>query len=489
MKLILKLDRILCVLGAVLLVWNGVSPSSAAEVPARSSDEVLADALPEKAMPQLQEILTKAMRNAPRVISSGLDLELSDTNVKMARAPMLPSMGAGYNFGGLMESYKNQFAATSATEETATQPATNAVAAHTDVTKRTSVALTYSANINQPVYRWGALKKGYQSAQLQRAISERNLSEVRRVLAADVRRAYFNLISAANARETERTTLANLELERDFLKKQEAAGFVTPSIASVAETRITDFKLQMQRNENSYDVQWRSFRQMTGLDETYPTALPNEIPALSKDLGPIIQSLTEQPGPTLPNSLLNADDSIHVERLNYEIYKTRLKPQLGFNLSAYQDHKSPDNNSVNPKQDITAVSALATVSWSIFDGFTTQALKQSSLIRQRQLKSSREQAERDYRESIRSYVTNLRFNWDSLQNSELALVSLRSSAETFQKDYEAGFAPKKAWDDAKTLAENGLQAANNARADYYMQIVNYLSLRGKDPAVVLAAKH
>lgn len=479
--LILKLNRLLFTLGAMLLVWIAAYPASAVEV--RSSDDVLADALPEKAIPDLQEILVQAMRNAPRVMSAGLDLDLSGTNVKMARAPMLPSVGAGYGFGVATENYQYEYAGAPATGTTA------AKTAHTDTTNRTSLAMTYNVGINQPVYRWGALKKGYQSAQLQRAISERNLNEVRRILAADVRRAYFNLITAANARVAEQTTLANFKKEWEFQKQQQADGFVTASIASVAETRVKDFERQMQLTKNSYDAQWTAFRQMIGLDDSWNTSLPKEIPALSKDLGPVIQSLSEQhAGTTLPNNILNADDSIRAEQLNYEIYKTRLRPQLGFGLSASQDNKSPDGNSENPKQNIKYYSAMANVSWNIFDGFTTQALKQSSLIRLRQLKNSREQAEHDFRENYKSLVTNLRFNWDSLQTTELALVGARDSVAVFQKDFEAGFATKKAWDDAKIIADNALVAANNARADYYMQLVNYLSLRGKDPAVNLVVR-
>jgi len=448
----------------LLLGRSTVSMSAAG---AQTGDDALAAALPEKAMPQLQEILMKAMRNAPRVMSAGLDLELAGTSVKMARAPMLPSLSAGYNFGGLSEQYN--------------YGATPTQAAYT----RSSVSLasTYSVNANQPLFHWGALKKGYQSAQLQRAISQRNLSEVRRALAIDVRRTYFNLINAVNARETERKTLANLEKDRDFYKQQQADGFVTSSTVSSAEKGIVAFKLQMRRTESSYQAQWRAFRQMAGLEEAYSQTLPKEIPALPTNLEPVLQSLSDEEGATAPNNLLNADDSIRVERLNYEIYKTRLRPQVGLSLSAYQDRRSPDNNSANPPTNIKDYSALTTVSWSIFDGYTTKALKQSSLIRLRQLRNSRDQAERDFKESLKSYVANLRFNWESLQTAELDFSSYQSTADVYKADYEAGLAPKKTWDDAKIVADNALQAANNTRADYYMQIVNYLSLRGKDPAV------
>jgi len=440
---------------STVVVW-------AAEV--QTGDEALIAALPEKAMPELQEILAKAMRNAPRVMSAGLDLELAGTSVKMARAPMLPSLSAGYNFGLLTEKY--------------TYPANPTLNS-----SKTSLAATYSVYASQPLFRWGALKKGYQSAQLQRAISERNLSEVRRALAIDVRRTYFNLISAANSRETERTTLANLEKDRDFYKQQQVDGFVTSSTVVSAERGIVAFKLQMRRTDSSYEAQWRAFRQMAGLEEVYSQTLPREIPALSKNLEPVVQSLSDEVGATSPINLLNADDSIRAEQLNYEIYKTRLRPQLGLSLSAYQDRRSPNNNTDYQRTDITDYSALTTVSWNIFDGYTTKALKQSSLIRLRQLRNSRDQAERDFKENLKSYVANLRFNWESLQTTEINLASYRNLADVYKADYEAGLAPKKTWDDEKILADNALQAANSTRADYYMQIVNYLSLRGKDPAV------
>jgi outer membrane protein TolC len=350
--------------------------------------------------------------------------------------------------------------------------------------------LSYNGGISQPVYHWGALKKGYQSAQLQRAISSRNVGEIRRALAIDIRRAYFSLISTANGLESEKATLVNLETEKTFLKQQAADGFVTQSVADYTDTRIKDFKLQMQRSQNSFNSQWLAYCDLTGSDRASPVpTFPKEIPAVGKDLTLILEGLSPQPNSYVPASLLNVDDSIHVERLNYEIASTRLRPHFGVSLNANRGYHSPDTAvGFGGPYVVTSFSANATVNWSIFDGFSTQAAKQSSLIRQRQLKNSRDQAERDYRETMKSLVINLRLNWESLKRTEEGLSSARSSVSTYQKDYEAGFAPKQAWEAAKAGAESTQQAVNNARADYYIQIVNYLSLRGKDPAVNLTAK-
>jgi|GEM_PF-2425949 len=463
-RLALKLNRSFLILAAALLLGSEATSTYAGAV-TPDCDEALIASLPENQLPELREILAKAMINAPRVIDSGLNLELAGASVKMARAPMLPNASGYFNTGAIYERY---------------QYPNNPNDSHSHLIQ----ALTYNAGVSQPIYRWGALKKGYQSAQLQRAIAERNIGEARRLLAIDVRRSYFNLIVANKAREIEEVGLANLEQERAFLKQQATDGFVTQSVANDATTRINDYHLQMRRSENNYQAQWTAFRQLTGIESLQPSdSLPKEVPAILDKLGEVIKNIAGQPGEYRPASLVNADDNVRSEQLNYEIVKTRLRPQLSANLSASQDNRSPDNNSLGQKQLVTSVYAFATVNWNIFDGFTTKALKQTSLIRLRQLKTSRDQAERDYHESLKNQADMLSINWESLQTTEVGLVSARSSVDIYRKDYETGFGSKKGWDDATLAADNALQAANNARADYYMQIVNYLSLRGKDPVV------
>jgi outer membrane protein TolC len=224
---------------------------------------------------------------------------------------------------------------------------------------------------------------------------------------------------------------------------------------------------------------------LTGSDRASPIPVfPKEIPAIKHDISALLQSMSSTPTFEDPVSLLNADDSIHAERLSYEITSTRLRPKLGLSLNASQGYNTPNNAELyGAPYVLTSYGASITVNWSIFDGYSTQAAKQSSLIRLRQLRNSRDQTERDFKENLKSYVANLRFNWESLQTAELNFSGYRSTADLYKADYEAGLAPKKTWDDAKIVADNALQGVNNVRADYYMQIVNYLSLRGKDPAV------
>jgi outer membrane protein TolC len=430
--------------------------------------------MPENVLPGLNETLAHAMSQSSRVIASMLDLEQAGLGVKQARAPMLPNASISAGFGETYNRYNYQ-----------SYIASNGVAQAARTSTGLQQMLTYNGGISQPIYHWGALKKGYQSAQLQRAIATRNVAEIRRALAIDIRRAYFNLISAANGLESDKVSLANLEKEKIFLKQQAADGFITQSTANSADVQIKNFKLQMQRSLNNFDSLWLAYCNLTGSDRAGPIPIfPKEIPAIKHDISALLQSMSSTPTFEDPVSLLNADDSIHAERLSYEITSTRLRPKLGLSLNASQGYNTPNNAELyGAPYVLTSYGASVTVNWSIFDGYSTQAAKQSSLIRLRQLRTARDQTERDFKETLKNCVMNLRFNWESLQTTELNLSSYRGTADVSKADFEAGFVPKKTWDDAKIVAENALQSANNARADYYMQIVNYLSLRGKDPAV------
>jgi outer membrane protein TolC len=474
----LKFKRLLFSFGVTLLLWIGAVLGYAAEPTPLVGDEALLDVLPEKSLPDLQIALERAMGASSRVIASLLDVDQARVGEQQARSPMLPYASANFNAGLTHETY-----------DYASYEVTGGGIVPSKSETRNVTALLYNAGISQPIFRWGALKKNYQSAQLQKAIASRNVEEIRRTLAIEIRRAYFSLISTANALETEKATLAKMEEERDFLKKQVADGFVIAGAADSAEIRIKDFKLQMERSRNNFETQWLAFCDLTGLDRfTAPPVFPKEIPGIRADLNPVLKKATPHPGQHIPVNLLNAEDAIKTERLNYEIASTRLRPQFGLSLSAAQENRAPDNMVFGPKYLVTSYSSYMTVNWPIFDGFSTQAAKQSSLIRLRQQQRARDQAQKDYDETLKTNVTNLRLNWQSLQRTEEGLTDARRSVETFQKDYEAGMSPKQVWDTAKTAADSALQAANNARADYYLQIVTYLSLRGKDPAVNLVAR-
>lgn len=486
LPLVLKLKRLLFPVGSLLLLWVGLVSGRAEVAVQPVGDEVLLGALPEQALPGLAVALERAMNQSARVIGGLLDVDQARSVEKQARAPMLPYAAASASMGVSKNRYDyDKYLVKDANGAQVLDAAGNPREEPARSTSAVVQDLSYNASVNQPIYYWGALKKGFQSAQLQRAVATRNVEEIKRVLAIDVRRAYFNLINAVNNREADKAALAKLEEDRDYFIKQVAIGFMTQATVTSANQGIEDFKIQMQRSQNNLDALWLAFCELTGLERNSPLpTFPKEIPAIHGDLDAVLPKLAVDAGTYTPTNLLNAEDTIQAEKLNYQIAGTRLRPRLGLSVYASRGYHSPDTTVVfGGPYVLTNVGVGTTVNWAIFDGFSTQAAKQSSRIRLRQQERTRDQLKRDNDEVLKNNLSNLRLNWQSLKTTEKNLNGARSMIETMKKDYEAGLSPKQVWDTAVTGADTALYAANNARADYYIQIVTYLSLRGKDPAV------
>ncbi|MFT3780874.1 MAG: TolC family protein [Nibricoccus sp.] len=466
--------------GSIRAQTNATPPTAA------DPEGVLLATLPDRQLPDLQAALQRAMQQSSRVVNSLLDLDQAKAGELQARSPMLPYASLSANLGVAQNKYEyDAFQARDANGKLLFD--TNGVPVISPQSSKNGVVqdLSYNAGLNQPVFYWGALKKGFQSAQLQKAIASRNVEEIRRNLAIEVRRSYFTLINLSNSAEMEKATLARYEEEWEFLKKQAADGFVIGSVARAAETKIKSHKLQMERSRNAFEAQWQYFCDLTGLDRGTPMpAFPKEIPTIQSDLKPIFPKLAAGAEGYTPINIQNANDSIRVEKLNYEIATTRLKPRVGVGINASRGYHSPDlAMGLGGPYMLTSVGVNANVNWAVFDGFSTKAAKQSSRIRMRQLERSRDQSMKEYDESLKNNLTNLRLNYQPLLDADESLTSSRSSVETARKDYELGVVQKQTVETYETYVDSALAAANNARADYYIQIVNYLSLRGKDPAV------
>lgn len=476
---------------AIIALLFGCGVLVRADTSTADYDEQIAVCMPEKQLPDLQAALSSAMNQAPRIISGLLELEQARTGVKQALAPMLPNASLSANYGKSHNRYDYESYMVKDSNGAPVLDGSGNPEWTTATTANAMVQdLSYNAGISQPIYHWGALRKGYQSAQLQRAIATRNVEEVRRALAIEIRRAYFSLIGAAAGLEDEKVTLARLEEELSFMQKQAADGFVTSSQVGEFEARVGDFKIQMQRSKNNFDNQWRAFCDLVGYDRsTPPFVFPKEIPAVPPVIQSILPKLTTELGSYTPNNLLNAEDSIRMEKLNYEIIETRLRPNLNFSVNANRGYHAPDTAAYFGGPYINTSYGMGfSVNWSVFDGFSTQSAEKSSRIHLRQRERERDQMRQDYRDALQNNIMNLSLSWHSLERSENGLRDTRTHAEVVQKDYEAGMVKKQDWESVQRDVNSSVQTANNVRADYYLQLATYLSLRGRDPAAGFTTK-
>jgi outer membrane protein, multidrug efflux system len=445
------------------ILQAGVVLGFAAQPVAASGEApgTLAQALPEKRLPDLDAVLKEGLVKGPTILMRRWEAEQSFQNARGARAPMLPQAYAYVSAGQILEQRTNEGLA--------------------PVEDRVLGAVLYNVGVNQPLFHWGALSKNYQVAKLYSAISARNLDETRRLLAVDLRRRYFDLVIARGAVVLEQKNIASLEVELELAKKRVEEGIAASSESGVIDYKLNLARISLQRLTNDYDLLVRNFSRLSGIPVEKVPVPTAELPPVP-DIDALVKRLTDVGG--LPSvRLQNSEDSVRIDRLNYEINKTRLKPKLGLNFSVNQDNRNPDNDALGPKSLITTWNAFATVNWTIFDGFGTQAAKRSSLAKLRTSETDRDLAVQQDKDERRADVAKLQLVWRQLQEAEKVVEGAKGGVAFYEKDVAAGWAPRSTVDDARRALDAAIQSINISRAEFYTLLATYFSNRGLDPAL------
>ncbi len=422
----------------------------------------LAGAMPEVFVAELGRVIEVARGTAPAVLQKRIELSSASAGKDLQRSYMLPSASGNLSVAQILEQR----------ETTAGQD-------------RELQAFLYGFGANQPIFHWGALSNAHKSAKIQEAIAHRNTTEALRLLLIDVRRRYLDLVISNHALSNARKARAALESEREIIKRQVDDGLLSSAAFSVATMQMEDMTMTIQRLENSLNTGRRSLAYVLGSNANIPVETELQIPALP-NIGELIAKLSPAIAST-PDRVANTVDAIRSEQLNLKVLDTRLLPKFNLSASVGQDNRNPDNDVLGPKQILTTWTGGVSVSWSIFDGFATRALRRQSKNRLRLLEIERQQAELFTTDERRSDIERLQFAWKSLQRAETNLQSVFSAITTAEKDLAAGIGTQKAVSDARASIDALTQAANVARADCYMAVVYLLSNRGEDPVLQRAA--
>lgn len=441
---------------AAWVLAAGVLARAAESGGGQSPVEKLQAELPERKFPALDEILRKALADGPSILIREWEVAVASEQARGARAPMLPSLSASVNAGMTREDRSGPTGYT-----------------------RDYTAVLYSVGFYQPVFHWGALSKNYQIAQLRQAMSERNISETRRVLAIDIRRRYFDLIMAANAVKLAHENMARLEQDRKNLQQLIDDGAAAPGSMDGPNRAIDEAVPNLEQAENQYAALRLSLAQIAGVPESAFDNLPDQIPEaqnISDALNALSGSTTALPS----TELNNLNDEINIAKFDYQINKVRQLPKFGVSASVGQ---APDTGYMAPKSLVTSWNASLSMQWNLFDGFGSQAAKRASLNRLRALETQRTQAEQQESAARHAEVARLLVQWKQLQNSERDLARARGGLDLTEQDFANGMASARQVEDSRTNYKNVLQNMGSVRAGFYIELAKCLSGRGQDPVI------
>lgn len=381
--------------------------------------------LPEDYYPGLRQILEKAGRQAPELVRVGIDREVAQEQLKIARSRYYPSLGIGGNLGYRFTQRQGE---------------------ESDGSASGSV----SVGLNRPLYFWGAVEAGVDQGEIDFESSLLETKEKFQNTVQRLRDQYLDLILNEMRLRNLRLRRANLETslarrESDYrsgrLSEEEYLSFLIELDNSLIEIE----ELEDERNETL-----ATFRRISGVQEA---------PAIPSGIAPInLDALeAELRGEPLDATWVEETFNVQLNRNTMEkidldaiIIKSRQRPNISFSASVSQ---APVNTSTANDVDTIRWFAGLSVSWNVFDGFATQASRRINLLQKRRLESQ-----------IRTNIEILEEQKDRVANDLLVMIRKQRLVERrFELD-------SRIYSRVKTQFGEGRVSANEFRttqANYY----------------------
>jgi outer membrane protein TolC len=416
--------------------------------------------LPERVLPALGPILGDASRLSPRMVSRALDLEIAENNRIAARSNLLPSVGL--NFRQL-----------EARDDRGDQPTT------------LSASKTYyDASITQPLFHWGERRNLARIGELQKLMTEGHYREAFRGLAQELRQRYLTLVTQRQHIVRARHVLQMAQQAAALAEQRLAKKEISEAMAYPIRLAVEQAQIGLERTEFDYEMARRSFARLAGLPGFEDAAVPTEIPPIATASSPIDALLAGFLAQREPSSTeaVNLRHQLAVEELTYRNQKTRLRPKFNLVAGVNQDETSYTLNTAQ-KYRVNSLYGGFSVSWTVFDGFASQAATRNSLARRRQVEGDYEQLVQRLGEQAQTQAKQIGFAARSMAITERAYASAEGSVSMRRDEFKRGLISEADVGAAELGLIDARIAAFNARTDYFIRVGDFLGTLAQDPAV------
>jgi len=417
--------------------------------------------LPETYFPELKGILESAVKQSPRMLTRNLEDTIAEQNRITARAGQLPSIGGFMQYNPWQWDRRADVSGTAETQK-----------------------LYYNLSVNQPLFHWGALHSGTRIGELQQMVTNGQTADAYRVLVLEIRSLYMQLVlkKALVSRAqlnvqiaTDQLSVAQTKFEKKVISE---GGMFMPRInhdqALLAADRATE----------DFDSAKRAFSKLTGLPPLADSQIPDGFPAVTPSpdvLGGLLAGHVANRNLN-SYSLENMRRQLEIEKLNYQVATTRLKPKLNLLVGMSQDEQSYTAN-IAQKYMLKSTYIGFQVSWSIFDGFSSRSAKAISLARQRQAEQGYAEGVANLSDQARTQLKQLDFSARGMEISNRLLGSSEGNLHGREDDLRRGLASEADVNGARLYhLDTQLNAFNN-RADYLQRTSDFLSTILEDPAL------
>ena len=418
--------------------------------------------LPETFFPQLQALLESAVHQSPRMLAGNLQEILADNDRTIANATRLPSVSGNYLFRPWDRDYRRGDPRSPYTSERS----------------------TYDVNVMQPLYHWGEIEDQRRIADLQARVAQGNLVGGYLGLADELRAQFLQLVvnkaALARARLNQESVEKQLAIARDRFSRKEISNADLTAQSLAAEQA----QLALDRSVDGYEWSKRAVAHLAGVapltEAQVPDAIPDVTVPLDRCESLLAGFVAEGPGDT--STLTGLHDQIEIEKRNYHIASTRLKPKLNLVVGSSQDQQSYTAN-IGQVYGVTSFYAGVQLNWSIFDGFATKAYKAKALARRRELERSYQRLSADVIAQAREQLRQLQFSVRALGLADRQLQLSEDNVKTVQDNKSRGFAAESDLSAAELSRDNTRLGAYNARVDTFARLTDFLATLQKDPVL------
>jgi outer membrane protein TolC len=423
--------------------------------------------LPEKIYPGLDAILRSAVQQSPRMLSRTLELEMADNDRIVARANLLPTLGASYSFNESRDSINYITGPT-------------AISAYSNIVTKTP----YSVTLTQPIFHWGERRNNDRIGEIQHKIAQGQYRQGYRLLAQELRGGYLRLIvqklSLKRARFYQQYVSNQLKLQEERLLKK----VISEVEISIARQNAEQAQISLERTEFDFTNAKLSFARLAGLGPIGDESIPDAISETTYAAGSYDQLLAEflsQKDPVTTEAY-NLRQQIEIANLNYANAKTRLLPKVNANLGLSQDEQ---NNIYGPGTKYSTASRYIglSVNWNIFDGFAAGAYTRNALIRRRTMESDYQQLTAQLAQDAQTAVKQINFSARNMSIQDRLLVSNGGYLNTVKEDFRRGVKSDSEVGQVQLNVYDAEINASSARMDYLLKIGDFLGTLNEDPIV------
>ncbi len=424
--------------------------------------------LPEHHFPVLKTLLDEATQQSPRMVARNTEEAVAEANRIVVRAAQLPAASGFYNY---YPWYR---------DERVTQVGSGTEATTTYESQRSM----YGVAVVQPIYHWNALKNGTRIAELQKAIVRNQTAEVYRLMVGEVRALFLQLVIKKSGLARSRFALEQARSSLALAKQNFDNGLISATGMFPPTIGLEQAELATDRLQEDYDASRLVLGKLCGVAPLRDEQIPDSIPDFALPGERLEAVLAKHTGEEPPESsaLKIVEQQIEIEKLNYRIAQTRLRPKLNLQVGTSQDQQSY-TAALTDRYGVTSLYAGVQVSWSMFDGFATRATKVAALARRRQLERTRRELSADLIEQARGKLRQVEFAARGLGIATQLFNVAAGGVAGAREDLSRGL-----------ISETDLRAVEfnhagsqieiyNARYEYLMRLSDFLSTLHEDPAL------